>query len=140
MQVCVPNTAIFAMALCSICCSISFSLARLVTQTVTYQKSPKHLKIFPAASSFFGKLPTSPPDMETQSLLASPSIHINGMMQFRKKRLISDYLCSCICSPVTSLSLLSGKEIKGACCFLESCGKGALSVLSHREADVTSLH
>lgn len=53
-------------------------------------------------------------------------------------------ICSCICSPGTSLSLLNGKEIKGACYFLEHaekpCGKDALPVLSHREADVTSLH
>lgn len=58
---------------------------------MTCQKPPKYVKTFLAAQSFFGKTP----HLQTwrhQSLLASLSIHINNMMQFRKKKILSHKL------------------------------------------------
>lgn len=75
----------------SLAVALPSASARLVARRVTCQKSPKHVQTFPAAWSFSGKI-SQLQTWRHRSLLTSLSIHINSMMQFRKKKTVSQEL------------------------------------------------
>lgn len=87
--------------------------------------------------------PGSPRRAEPHLVPSSAAEQILNRTQAGLASWPSKSICSCICSPVTSLTAKwEGNQrsllFSGAC--REALWEGCTPVLSHREADVTSLH